>query len=479
MRRKIVLFTGIVFLYVFSFSQNGAAEKISFMQYDVGVFDGASDIWAVDINHDGFTDLIATSYYDGICWWENDGQQNFSKHRIADAIDQPGARSLRATLHDGSIVDFNGDGFVDFVSAAMDNNQVALWLNDSIGNFSKIIIDTLLYGAHTVDIIDLDSNGNLDILICGMGSPTQNGEFSIYYNSGNLQFTKQMLHNTSLAMPTFIHSGDIDNDGDLDILFTEYHWSNPSDMGWYRNDDTGFVKIPIAQYKGFHTGLLKDFDKDGDLDILAAAYNGSKFFLYFNNGSGSFTKTWEATGAGAIWLDMADFDNDSINDLVGAAQNSISYPDLYWFSNNGQNVFTPYTLNSGLKEVHCVTTNDIDKDGDQDIIIVANGSDKVIWYENDCINSLLNAGISNNDNTFFVFPNPVLTEAIISFKLNEKENVILTICNLNGIEIQTVIDSKLQAGVHQFTIKSDNFKPGVYLVKLYIGQYYYIKKIII
>lgn len=359
--------------------------KVYFERHDVDTFNGASDGWVVDIDNDGFKDIVGTSYSDGICWWKNDGHQNFTRMAISSSSENPFARTVRATLHDGSIIDLNNDGYVDLVTATMNNNQISIWINNGSGSFIKTIIDNQSFGAHTVDVVDINKDGYLDILIASMGNETKDGEFAIYYNNGNLGFAKEKLHATVNSSGTFIHSGDIDDDGDIDILYTEWIWNAPSQLGLYRKTDLGWEKYQIDAVKGFHTAMLKDLDKDGDLDILAAAYNNSSFYIYTNDGNGNYSKTWEMFGKLAIWLDMADFDNDGDNDLLGAAQNPGPSPDLYWIENKGSNNFVETTLVSDLSEVHCAIPNDLDEDGDQDIIIMVNADNKVIWWENKLI----------------------------------------------------------------------------------------------
>lgn len=459
-------------------NSNLISSDISFIQHDVANFAGASDVCVVDINKDGFNDVLGTSYYDGICWWENDGHQNFSKNIIAETSAEPFARSVKATLHDGSIIDFNNDGFVDIVSATVNNNQVSVWINIGTGNFSKTIIDNTSIGAHTVDVIDLDKDGDLDILAASIGSTTLDGEFAIYYNNGNLQFSKEKLHPTIITSGTFIHAGDVDSDNDVDILFTEWSWSAPSDLGLYKKTESGWTKVIIDSFLGLHTGLLKDYDKDGDLDILAAAYNGHKFFIYKNDGSGFFTKIYESYGKGAIWLDIADFDKDGDNDLVGAAQNSTSDPDLLWFENDGVFNFSPKTLASNINEVNCAVPSDIDNDGDIDIVITANGNNKIIWWENTLNPTSDNSLHFEKIGIIDIYPNPSRGNFFITINNDFRGNVNVRISHLSGKIVYSTIVSKTE-NILNFEFSDIKLCEGLYIIDFQFDSVLFRKKIVV
>jgi len=455
------------------------AQTVSFTRHDVDVFDGASDVWAVDIDNDNFTDIIATSYNDGIKWWRNDGNQNFTGNTIAPDVPENSSRTLRVTMHDGSILDFNNDGFVDMVSAMGVTNEVVYWINDGAGNFTPTSIDNTSKGSHTIDVIDFDKDGDIDILASAFGTETEDGEFAIYYNDGSMNFTKEILHTLPTTGGTFIHAGDVDADGVNDILYTEWHWQNPSNLGWYKYTPLGWAKTIIDSFVGMHTAMLKDYDKDGDLDILAAAWNGSYFFIYTNDGAGHFTRTWDKAAFRAIWLDMADFDNDGDNDLLGVAQNPNANPDLYFYKNDGAFNFSTTVLCSDIEHIYAGIPADLDRDGDQDIIVAANESDKIIWWENIQSQTSINDNELTDNVVINVFPNPAADKTSVSFDLLSTENVKLILCDSNGKDVSTLNEYKFNVGYNSISIDTSNLTCGTYYCKLYINEKLSVSKIIV
>lgn len=81
---------------------------------------------------------------------------------------------------------------------------------------------------------------------------------------------------------------------------------------------------------------------------------------------------------------------------------------------------------------------------------------------------------------FNVYPNPVEDNSIISFLMIDKQNVELKVYDLMGREITTLVNEKLIAGEHQYSI-SDNtkFSSGVYFITLYVDRQRFTKKLIV
>ena len=122
---------------------------------------------------------------------------------------------------------------------------------------------------------------------------------------------------------------------------------------------------------------------------------------------------------------------------------------------------------------------DLDKDGDQDIIIAANESDKIIWWENNFISTDIQENNLISENTLTVFPNPFSAETTITFNLKSETHTKLIICDLKGEIIATLVDKKLSAGKQTFNFNAENFDAGIYFCKLITYEKKYINKMII
>ena len=130
-----------------------------------GDFDAAISIYATDVDGDGDVDVLGTAFYDAdITWWENtDGTGNvWTEHTLDDSFNY--ARSVYAA-------DLDGDGDIDVLGAAENANDIIWWENtDGIGTeWTEHIVDSDFDGANSVYAADVDGDGNTDILGTGNG----------------------------------------------------------------------------------------------------------------------------------------------------------------------------------------------------------------------------------------------------------------------------------------------------------------------
>jgi hypothetical protein len=72
-------------------------------------------------------------------------------------------------------------------------------------------------------------------------------------------------------------------------------------------------------------------------------------------------------------------------------------------------------------------------------------------------------GIGNN------YPNPFAASSVVPITLSESANVKLTLFDLLGSEVATLVDERLSSGHHDVVVRSDGLAPGVYLLKLEAG----------
>lgn len=126
--------------------------------------------------------------------------------------------------------------------------------------------------------------------------------------------------------PSSLAIGDIDNDGDLDVLTGNDYWQGPG-VAVLRNAGDGsfatrdYYQLPIGQEPG--SVALADFDGDGFLDAFATLPGweelGTTFRVWRNDGAGRLTMSGDYTvGEGPQGIVVSDLDGDGFQDVVTA-----------------------------------------------------------------------------------------------------------------------------------------------------------------
>jgi len=245
----------------------------------------------------------------------------------------------------GAWADYDGDGFQDLFVINNNSNQGRnnfLYLNNGDGTFTRITA-----GAIATDVAnssgcawgDYDNDGWLDLVVANVQTPN-----CLYHNDGNGIFTKVTTGPivTDSSRCNGASWGDMDNDGDLDLMVATGVLGMYNDL-LYRNNGNGtFTKITDSPVVNDATGAggsaWGDFDSDGDLDLFVGGYDGHNR-LYDNDGTGTFTSI--DTGIvvtdgnytmGAGW---ADYDNDGDLDLFTAKNDYFGGSDNALYRNDG------------------------------------------------------------------------------------------------------------------------------------------------
>ncbi|WP_324673659.1 FG-GAP-like repeat-containing protein [Hymenobacter sp. GOD-10R] len=222
-----------------------------------------------------------------------------------------------------------------------------------------------------VTLGDVDGDGDLDILTANnLANSVATGTVSIRLNNGDGTYTDGQEVSVGRG-PYSVKLADIDGDGDLDLLTPN---SNVNSVSVRFNNGNGrFVgNQEVAVGNLPHDVALGDIDGDGDLDLLAANYTvansviSSTVSVRLNNGNGIFSSYQEVSvGARPLTVTLGDVDNDGDLDFVTASSNGTTASVRL---NNGTGTF------SGTQEVlvgftpAAATLADVDNDGDLDLL---------------------------------------------------------------------------------------------------------------
>lgn len=177
-----------------------------------------------------------------------------------------------------------------------------------------------------------------------------------------------------------IDLGDLDNDGDLDAVFSNMGENNSA--VWLNDGDGYFSDSGQMLTQWGHGVGVGDFDEDGDLDLFVtcASYSHASK-VYFNDGEGQFEESEQDVGDTDLsgnGVYPADIDNDGDLDVLVVYYEQ---PDKVYM-NDGHGVFGDY----GHTMPEHATLGDLDSDGDVDIFL----KDRGTGYR-----AMLNDGVGN------------------------------------------------------------------------------------
>ncbi len=316
-----------------------SAVPQNFTQHTIkGDFDGATSIYATDLDGDGDVDVLGTAYIAGdVTWWENDGNENFTQHTIDGTFD--GAYSVYAT-------DVDGDGDVDVLGAAAGDHDITWWENDGNENFTEHTIADTFYDAFCVYATDVDGDGDVDVL----GAAADADDITWWENDGNENFTQHTVDGTFYGARS-VYATDVDGDGDVDVLGAAY---TADDITWWENfpsgnpppaDPINWTQHTIkGDFDGAWSVYARDVDGDGDVDVLGAATEADDITWWENTGGTppSFTEhTINAKFDGARSVYARGMDGDGDVDVLGAAYYA---DDITWWENVSWRVYLPLIM---------------------------------------------------------------------------------------------------------------------------------------
>ncbi len=266
-----------------------------------------------DINNDGFTDIVFASLNNQfVGWLENDTLGSFSEHLIASTL---------ISLSVLRIEDIDGDSDLDII-IAFDSQKLAYYLNNGVGSFSP---QTLISNNGDIDSVDdfecgdIDNNGLVDIIVASKGS----NAFVLFYQTSSLAFSSGVdVYN--INSPQNVIIADIDNDSDLDIL---YSTTITAQIGWLDNDGTGtsFSNHIISSPLEVPAYLIyEDNDNDGDSDIISVSTGlTAKMTTYTNEGELVFTEAQIDVSGLSNQPAFYDVDENGYIDLIEGTSSSI------------------------------------------------------------------------------------------------------------------------------------------------------------
>jgi hypothetical protein len=267
--------------------------------------------------------------------------------------------------------DVDGDGDLDMVIANRTGASATVLLNNGANVFSPSAGSPFSVGTNPQGITlgDVDGDGDLDIVTANTGS----NNITVLLNNGSGVYAPAVGSPFGAGtQPVQAELGDVDGDGDLDMVIANGGSANMTVRlnNGAGNFATAAVGSPFA-LAGTPNGVaLGDVDGDGDIDAAVTNYGGNTIFVRLNDGLGGFGTSAAgspfATGTQPCRAAIGDVDGDGDLDLAipNQATNNVTL-----LLNNGSGgyaaaVGSPFAVGTAPQ---VVSFGDVDGDGDLDL----------------------------------------------------------------------------------------------------------------
>lgn len=326
-----------------------------------------------DIDGDGYNDIAVHTWStnrgkdnDGkIGWYRYPTWERFSiineGHIFGDGI---------------LIVDLDADGDNDVVTAKGSDGEASVFSYTNPGGpatsgWKENKIATVELGSEVkdVEVHDMDLDGKLDVIV------RTKHKFAVYYQLSPTSWLEKKVDN---AEREGMHIGDIDGDGDYDVLMNGFWLENPAhprtdpwkrhdiDAMWYEDVTGGWQDHSIM-------GDVKDMNEDGKNDVVLSHSEKTGFSVmwYANLNPKAGKDGWKRHKVGVVdfchTLRAEDMDLDGDIDIVAGTLIRTSTPEICVFLNqgNGQSWEKKIVAETSAYKAK---TGDIDNDGDMDIV---------------------------------------------------------------------------------------------------------------
>ena len=299
------------------------------------------------------------------------------------------------------VADFNKDHCSDIAVANFLSDNIIVFQGLGNGSFFQQSAVRIASGSNPSSLAsgDLNNDGWLDLVVTNTGRNTIDIMYGFRYASLQSPVRSTVGINTD---PCSVAVADLNNDGRLDLVTGNYNTNNVGILLGYGN---GSFTLPTmyANIDGSHpwSVAIDDFNNDTKLDITIAVWGRNEIGIILGNGDGTFGEPllyFIGLGARPVSIVTGDFNNDHHPDIATANYGTGSVSVFLGYGNGSfheRNTFSTGDRSSTIS----VTVGDLDKDHFLDIIVANEGSSSVgVLYGN-------GDGTFENVTIHFVSPN--------------------------------------------------------------------------
>ncbi|MEZ6121322.1 MAG: VCBS repeat-containing protein [Pirellulaceae bacterium] len=334
----------------------------------------AAEFHVADEDDDGQDELVVVMDDEIQAWEWSDTTQQFALDRTIV--------TGQSTIDSLQLHDFDIDGDLDLVfRSGQQSFVIAESLTDPFGDRSYVEIQSLRASQQTdneLRVADLDQNGGLDLLL--WEDANNAATLVAYRNQRRLSAKFEPIKLDA----SFWDAGDVDGDDQIDVVM-----STADGLVWQSASTTPsdhVIHIIDSQPIRLRDVRVGDVDGDGDLDVLGSSYRDHSLLWYENlDSQGTFGDAAVIDGRNRVnHFQLADLDGDGDQDIAALARTgTIAFEQAaVWYENQGEAGFSaPRHIDTGLYSSQQIEVADMDQDQDVDVVITT--SLGIQLYKND------------------------------------------------------------------------------------------------
>jgi len=329
---------------------------------------GAASVAFGDVDGNGQVDLVFGSYNEAnTLYLSTDG-----------AFDTSPSWSSGPTWSTSSVAlgDVDGDGDLDLVCGNVAQSNTLYRNTGGTFGTSPSWSSGPTWSTSSVALGDVDGDGDLDLVCGNSGMGDENN--TLYLNTGGTFETYPSWSSGVSADTRGIVLGDVDGDGDLDLVCGNYAYGGFSNENndLYLNTGGTFETLPswTSDYHEFTYSIaLGDVDGDGDLDLVCGS--GGESITLYENAGGTFdaTPSWSSQTHEIAWsMALGDVDGDGDLDLVCGGTS-------IYVNTGGTLETSPSWSLEPTGTTMGIAVGDVDGDGDLDIVCTIDSAPGAIY----------------------------------------------------------------------------------------------------